>query len=140
MDIKDRIIQIMEKSGLTASEFADKIEVPRSSISHITSGRNNPSLDFIMKIKNSFPEIETNWLIFGEEKEVEKESDKKEDSSAPTLFDTSEFEEKETPKIKPETKATPSPEENPNTNPIKENIKRVIIFYEDGKFEDFTKK
>ena len=51
MELKNRIIEIMEKSGLTPSEFADKIEVQRSAISHITSGRNNPSLEFLIKIK-----------------------------------------------------------------------------------------
>ncbi len=50
---------------MTPAEFAEEISVQRSSISHIISGRNKPSLDFITKIKNRFPDIEWNWLITG---------------------------------------------------------------------------
>ena len=47
---------IFEYYGLTASLFADKINVQRSSISHLLSGRNKPSLDFILKVIENFPE------------------------------------------------------------------------------------
>lgn len=50
---------------LSASEFADEIGVQRSNISHILSGRNKPSLDFIIKIKDRFPEIQWEWIIEG---------------------------------------------------------------------------
>lgn len=65
MDLKERISKIIAYSEFSLSEFADEIEVQRSSISHITSGRNKPSLDFLMKIKNRFPELEWEWLIEG---------------------------------------------------------------------------
>src|SRR5690606_13834378 len=105
MEPKERIIEIIEKSGLTPSEFADKIGVQRSAISHITSGRNNPSLDFLIKIKNEFPEIDTDWLIFGIEKENQKTEDETETvmqkefipektaAPQPTLFANPDFEE-----------------------------------------------
>ena len=51
MNINDRFTKILEYSGFTASEFADEIDVQRSSISHIISGRNKPSLEFIVKIQ-----------------------------------------------------------------------------------------
>lgn len=118
-----RILEILEKSGLTPSEFADKIEVQRSAISHLTSGRNKPSLEFLIKIKKAFPEIDTDWLIFGTEK---TEKDKPETSSpanpAPTLFDQ-ENEEQEKPEKK--------------SNRSKETVK-VVFFYSDGTFEDFS--
>ena len=66
MNLNDRIGKILEQSGLTSSEFADEIEVQRSSISHITSGRNKPSLEFVTKIKSKFPDISWDWLINGE--------------------------------------------------------------------------
>lgn len=67
MSPSERISKIIEYSGLSSSEFADRIEVQRSSISHITSGRNKPSLDFLIKVKQSFPEFSWDWLILGDE-------------------------------------------------------------------------
>jgi transcriptional regulator with XRE-family HTH domain len=66
MTLNERIRKILEVSGFSSSEFADEIEVQRSSVSHITSGRNKPSLEFITKIKARFPEISWDWLINGE--------------------------------------------------------------------------
>lgn len=65
MDFKERIQKIIEYSKLSTSDFADAVDVPRSSISHIASGRNKPSLDFLVKIKTRFPELEWDWLISG---------------------------------------------------------------------------
>ncbi|RTZ46541.1 XRE family transcriptional regulator [Chryseobacterium arthrosphaerae] len=63
MSLNERISKVIEYSNLTPSEFADEIDVQRSSISHITSGRNKPSLEFIIKIKSRFPELlGTGWL------------------------------------------------------------------------------
>ncbi len=64
--MKDRIIQLMEHENLSASKFAEIIGVQRSSISHIQSGRNKPSLDIVQKIKTSFPHLNLEWLISGE--------------------------------------------------------------------------
>lgn len=66
MSLNERISKVIEYSNLTPSEFADEIDVQRSSISHITSGRNKPSLEFIIKIKSRFPEILWDWLVNGE--------------------------------------------------------------------------
>ena len=63
--MKTRIEQLIEFLNLTPSKFADEIDVPRSSISHILSGRNKPSLDFVKKIVDRFPDIEIEWIIFG---------------------------------------------------------------------------
>jgi len=64
--MKDRIKKVMDESGLSASKFADKIGVPRSGLSHVLSGRNKPSLDYVLKILNAFPEIDPYWLIKGQ--------------------------------------------------------------------------
>lgn len=66
MDFNDRITKVIEYSKLSPAEFAEEINVQRSSISHIISGRNKPSLDFITKIKTAFPDIEWDWLINGQ--------------------------------------------------------------------------
>ena len=64
--MKDRIIQIMRQTGLSNAEFAEKIGISTSSLSHIFSGRNNPSLDVVKRIHKSFPEISLNWIMYGE--------------------------------------------------------------------------
>lgn len=73
--LNERITKVLEGSGLTSSEFADEIEVQRSSVSHVTSGRNKPSLEFISKLRKRFPEISWDWLINGEG-EMKKVDDK----------------------------------------------------------------
>ena len=60
-----RLELILKHYGLSASVFAEKISVQRSSISHVLSGRNKPSLDFVLKIISSFPEVELYWLLNG---------------------------------------------------------------------------
>ena len=61
----DRINLIMKAKNINASQFADEINIQRSGMSHILSGRNNPSLDFIKRVLSRYPEIDTDWLIFG---------------------------------------------------------------------------
>ncbi len=63
--MKDRIAHILKIKNLTATRFADDLNVQRSGISHILSGRNNPSLDFIIKIKETYPEFSLDWLLLG---------------------------------------------------------------------------
>ncbi len=60
-----RIKQIMSLEQLSSSQFADSIKLQRSSLSHVLSGRNKPSLDFVMKIKQAYNRISLEWLIFG---------------------------------------------------------------------------
>ena len=61
----NRIQLILKTKNISPSQFADQIQVQRSGVSHILSGRNNPSLDFILKILRTFPEIDADWLLFG---------------------------------------------------------------------------
>lgn len=62
----NRINEILKRYNLSAAKFADKLGVPRSTISHILSERNKPSLEFIQKVLTQYPEISTTWLIKGE--------------------------------------------------------------------------
>ena len=66
----ERLQKILTDNNLSASQFAKKINVQRSSVSHILSKRNKPSLDFIIKISKNFKNISLDWLINGNEKEV----------------------------------------------------------------------
>lgn len=61
----ERIKSIINFYNLSPSAFADKIGVQRSALSHVLSGRNKPSLDFIVKIKKAFPDISMDWLTLG---------------------------------------------------------------------------
>ena len=68
-EISLRLKKILKNQSINASEFAKKINVQRSSISHILNGRNKPSLEIVTKICKEFPEIDIEWLIFGKNKE-----------------------------------------------------------------------
>lgn len=61
----NRINTILQAKNITAKQFAEEIGVQPSGVSHILSGRNNPSLDFVMKVVRRYPEININWLMFG---------------------------------------------------------------------------
>ncbi len=64
-DFVKRLEMMLEYYGLNASSFADKIGVQRSGMSHLLSGRNKPSLDFVLKILEVFPEIDLYWILIG---------------------------------------------------------------------------
>lgn len=63
MSLNDKIKLVISMHHLTPSHFADEIGVQRSSISHILSGRNRPSLEIVQKIVSRFPDITYEWLL-----------------------------------------------------------------------------
>ena len=63
--IKDRLSHIIRAKNLTATQFAELMQVQPSNVSHLLSGRNKPSLDFLMKLKEVFPEYSYEWIILG---------------------------------------------------------------------------
>ena len=64
--MKDRILQIIQEESLTNAEFAEKIGISTSSLSHILTERNKPSLEVVMRIHKAYPSINLNWLLYGE--------------------------------------------------------------------------
>ena len=66
--MKDRILNFLESEHISPAEFADKIGVQRSSMSHILNGRNQPSAAFIQKMLHAFPLVNSRWLLIGEGK------------------------------------------------------------------------
>jgi transcriptional regulator with XRE-family HTH domain len=129
-DFSKRLHKILEFYELSAAGFADKIEVGRSSISHILSGRNKPSLDFVMKVVKSFPEVELYWLLNGKgsfppsEKPSPEPEVKKEIATAPP----------------PQKEVSPEQNEAPFAFPLQGKSKpiiKIVIFYEDGSCEAF---
>jgi plasmid maintenance system antidote protein VapI len=63
--MKDRIQKIIENYNLTSNSFAQEIEVNRSTISHILTGRNKPSIEVVQKILKRFNTISPDWLLLG---------------------------------------------------------------------------
>ena len=123
--IIERIKRIISDSGLSNSSFADKIGVPRSSISHILSGRNNPSLDLIIKILRNFDDINADFRLKGETLPPMDNDPKKDlDNKNMTLFPELD--------IKEDTKERPKIDE--------EVLKSVILVYQNDKFEILKKK
>lgn len=127
-----RLKKVIDYYGLSASAFADKLGVQRSSISHILSGRNKPSLEFVMKILHAFPEVELYWLLNGKGS-FPKISQQEIVATPPPIS---------TPKIEKQvTQQSLTLEENVVSN-IPSNgkeIDKIVIFYTDGTFEAYQK-
>jgi predicted transcriptional regulator len=113
-----RLQKVIDYYEESASGFAEKIGVQRSSISHILSGRNKPSLDFVMKVLHTYPQVELYWLINGTGHFPNDE--KKERPIQSSLFE----------KIDVPVAATPKDLKN-------SEIERIVIFYKNGSFKSY---
>jgi transcriptional regulator with XRE-family HTH domain len=63
--MKERLLEFLKQENKSSAQFAEEIGVQASGISHILSGRNNPSLDFILKMLDKYKFLSTDWLLFG---------------------------------------------------------------------------
>lgn len=118
-----RLEKVIDFYGETASSFAEKIGVQRSSISHILSGRNKPSLDFVLKVLSEYPEVELYWLLNGK------------GTFPSTTSSFSKEQKKETIKIDSHKIKTETPDSISASND--KSIERIVIFYKDGTFKNF---
>ena len=64
-DIKERLAHILRAKNLTATQFAELMKIQPSNVSHLLNGRNKPSIDFLIKLKEVFPEYSFDWIIMG---------------------------------------------------------------------------
>ena len=124
-DFIERLEFLLSYYSLNASAFADKIHVQRSSISHLLSGRNKPSLEFVLKVVKNFPEVNLYWLLNGKGS-FPSEASTEEESNTSTVIREADL---PTQSMEPVTKMSPS---------SKKQIKRIVIFYSDGSFEAYT--
>ena len=146
-DFIKRLEIILDYYNLSASAFADKINVQRSSLSHLLSGRNKPSLDFIIKVIEVFPEVDLYWILNGKGNfpksenvvstvlETEKKSPSQQfienTNSELDLFSTVE-----------KGIASTLPESNPvesikTENNSDEEIERIVVFFKNGTFKNY---
>ena len=141
-DFAIRLQQVMDYYGLNAAAFADSLEIQRSGISHLLSERNKPSLDFILKLIEKFPEVDMYWITQGKgsfPRKEDKELASAKKTQQPDLFsDIPEIE------MQASTPAPPSAaieEKQVETKALPlhtdKRIKRIIFFYEDNRFEVF---
>ena len=139
--MQERFKQLLEEKGLTATRFASMIKVNASAMSHILNGRSKPGCDVLDKIAQAFPELNLNWLISGkgtmygvpvspvQEVLFQPDDEKKGDK-----------EHKEEKSVVPDLKTTVEEVEMPVQQAGKrKNIKRIVLFFEDGSFEDYEK-
>jgi len=144
--MKDRIEAIMKREHMTPSSFAESIEIQRSTLTHILRGRNNPSLDVVMKIHQRFKYVNLDWLLYGNGNMINQE--KTSDDLQRSLFDENE-------EIKPITQVdleyrkemSLKTAENTYKEPVKEEIRyiekpprkitEIRIFFDDNTFEIF---
>ncbi len=136
-EIKDRILQLLREENLNNTKFAEILDIQASGVSHIISGRNKPSMDFIQKVLTRFTDISPLWLILGEGEMYKSnepvqqvidfglsDGDKKNDASLPlTTSDSQRLE-----------NSQKSPEKPVNTG---KKIKKIIVFYDNNTFEEF---
>lgn len=153
-DFIKRLEKMLNYYNLSASAFADRIDVQRSSISHLLSGRNKPSLDFVLKVVEEFPEVDLYWILNGKgnfPKEDEKKIEVNKNVPTPTQEN---FESKF---LSNETNDLFSDMDNPSKNRVFENfsdqesntqnfepkknnseIDRIVVFYKNGTFKNYT--
>ena len=153
-DFIKRLQIILDYYGLSASAFADKIDVQRSSISHLLSGRNKPSLDFIMKVIEIFPDVDLYWILNGkgtfpkseikvQEKIVyvptpsnqELKKNISEEKNESDLFSQNVIEENTVVKNNLEEKISNT--QNLAQTKNSSNIERIVIFYANGSFKEY---
>jgi transcriptional regulator with XRE-family HTH domain len=136
-EMKERLLEFLKKENKSSALLAEEIGVQASGISHILSGRNNPSLDFILRMLEKYPYLSTEWLLFGKGtmyKEAKMQS----------LFDFSQEDAARAEKMKPAEviktviqAAEPHAEAYSEDSPARKSISRIIWFYDDNSFEEY---
>jgi len=126
----ERILAILKNKNMSPSQFADEIGIQRSGMSHLISGRNKPSLEFILKILKRFPDIDPTWLLLGGENEPHLQQ--KLEFDLPRQ-NTHEPEEKEI--IQP--LSTKKKAFTEIKEPDDQSIDRIVILYHNKKFRNY---
>ncbi|WP_339920241.1 helix-turn-helix transcriptional regulator [uncultured Flavobacterium sp.] len=151
-DFIKRLEIILDYYSLNASGFADKIGVQRSSLSHLLSGRNKPSLDFILKILDVFPDVDLYWILngkgsFPKNNEPMQNQEKKLDEvikpNTPTPIPESSapqnlFSDEKNDGNKNGAVAKKEEIQNVVNESISGEVEKIVFFYKDGTFKVFS--
>lgn len=142
--MKEKLEILCAKYNLTASQLANALGVKASAISHIRSGRNNPSYDFVVKILRAFPDVNPDWLLLdGEELLRPGGSTPMGNTSLFSDFDAATDIPSSTERENIEISESLSQEKNvimdkiPRLQNGAKQPKRVIVLYADGSFESY---
>jgi len=128
----NRLQKLLDYYSLSASGLATKIGVQRSSISHVISGRNKPSLDFVMKLLHTYNEVTIEWLIDGKGSFPKLENSPTTPLNPLEEISSIQPQEKEVEKINSESISELIPKKN-----SQKEIEKIILLYKDGSFESF---
>lgn len=135
--MKERIAHIMRAKNLKASDFATLLGIQPSGVSHILAGRNKPSLEFVKKIKETFPEYNLDWIIFGTgpmtTSEPFKESQKETFNESPsnTGMLPIDFEQPQN------MEDLMDPTDETENHLGSAGVKSMLVLYDDGTFETY---
>jgi len=128
-DFSKRLEFILDFYGLTASALAEEIDFNRSTISHLVSGRNKPSLEFVMKLLQKFPELDMDWLVLGKGNSPSESSPKSVENKL--KIDPAPTSEKVVESVVDQIPI--SKLNSPLTN--NQKIEKIVIFFRDGTFK-----
>jgi transcriptional regulator with XRE-family HTH domain len=151
-DFIKRLEIILDYYSLNASSFADKIGVQRSSLSHLLSGRNKPSLDFILKILEVFPDVDLYWILNGKGNfpKNSEQFDKTENSveqavkqniptpSSNEIIPENLFSEIQNPINRNSLETKKAENQNTIKDSISSDVEKIVFFYKDGTFKVFN--
>lgn len=157
--MNDRILKFLQSEGINAKQFALEIGVLNSSVSHVLSGRNKPSFDFIQKMLTRYSHLNPEWLILGkgpmiksfhsspeipqsdESGKISPEKNSLSNLRAKDLFSSVEstplqqIEQKTDPNLK---RPTGLPDKSvENSSSFHKSIERIVIFYSDQSFAEY---
>ena len=143
--IKDRLSHILRAKNLTATQFAEMMQIQPSNVSHLLSGRNKPSLDFLIKLKEVFPEYNYEWIILGKKPITTNDSTLFHKENIVNAVETNQFDDSLDVKNDDEMISMPKMEFADNhfdtpihksiTESLSNKLKQIIYVYEDRTVE-----
>jgi len=143
--MKERLIEFLKAENKSSAQLAEEIGVQPSGISHILSGRNNPSLDFVLKMLETYHFISTDWLLFGK-------GNMYKDISMQNLFTQNAGIKKKESEIQLEDRLKHTESDISELNKVDQNtassdtisqvknksgVQRIVIFYDNKSFEEY---
>jgi len=135
----NRLKKIMEYYNISAASFAETIEVPRSSISHILSERNKPSLEFVLKTIETYQEVDLYWLLKGIGSFPKTASTPLQKKATPFQKSENTIAKDKSEELKAAVKPEKIKKEDRNQNQSSQ-IEKVLVFYKDGTFKEYKNK